>query len=55
MTPMHAKIKHTSKCPCCRSNFSAGNSGNKKNRQALKQAKGAARQEAKRNLQKDME
>jgi len=54
MQPMHAKVKHASKCPCCRSNFSAGNSGSKKNHQALKNAKGAARQIAKKQMLRDL-
>lgn len=47
MKPMHAQNHHISRCPCCRSPFSGGNSGSKKNHQALKQAKGSARQHEK--------
>jgi hypothetical protein len=55
MKPMHSQNHHTSRCPCCRSNFSAGNAGSKKNHQALKAAKGSARQFEKRQMRKEFE
>jgi hypothetical protein len=41
MQPMHAKIKHTSRCPCCKSSYSRGG------KTAKQQAKSAARQAGK--------
>ncbi len=44
MRPMHAKLKHASRCPCCKSNYSRGGKNSKQ------QAKSAARQIGKRDM-----
>ena len=48
MQPMHSKIKHTSRCPCCKSNYSRGG------KNARQEAKSAARLEGKRALNKQL-